>query len=181
MQLLIMHCSCPVPRFQFKAKDMTQRSKFQKLVNSGFLFRLYLLKSLPLAFIAGIKVEILNDECAITKVKYKWLTQNPFRSMYFACLAMAAEMSTGLLLIAEIYQSKPAISMLIISNQASYHKKAVGKIKFVCEDGKYVAEMVEKAKQTGESYVLETRSIGLNETGEKVAEFTFSWSIKAKN
>lgn len=157
-----------------------QRSKFQKLVNSGFLFRLYLLKSLPLAFIAGIKVEALNDECSITTAKHKWLTQNPFRSMYFACLAMAAEMSTGLLILAEIYLSKPPVSMLIISNQANYHKKAVGKIRFVCENGKIVKEIVEKAKQTGESYVIELQSVALNEAGEKVADFTFLWSIKAK-
>jgi hypothetical protein len=157
-----------------------QRYKFQKLVNNRFLFRLYLLKSLPLAYVAGIKVEKLADERAVTTVKFKWLTQNPFRSMYFACLAMAAEMSTGLLVIAEIYLSKPAISMLIISNNASYHKKAVGKIRFTCEDGKYVAEMVEKAKQTGESYVLDLRSVGIDESGDKVAEFVFSWSIKAK-
>lgn len=157
-----------------------QRPKFQKLVNSRFLFRLYLLKSLPLAFIAGIKVETLNDECSITTAKHKWITQNPFRSMYFACLGMAAEMSTGLLILAEIYESKPAVSMLIISNQANYHKKAVGKIRFICEDGKFVAEMVEKAKQSGESFVMDLRSVALNESGEKVAEFVFSWSIKAK-
>ncbi|HET6226343.1 MAG TPA: DUF4442 domain-containing protein [Bacteroidia bacterium] len=157
-----------------------QRSKFQKLVNNRFLFRLYLLKSLPLAYIAGIKVEKLDNERSVTNVKFKWLTQNPFRSMYFACMAMAAEMSTGLLLIAEIYLSDPAISMLIISNQAQYHKKAVGKIRFTCEEGKYVGEMVEKAKQTGDSYVLDLRSVGIDEAGDKVAEFVFSWSIKAK-
>jgi|SRR3954465_10508128 hypothetical protein len=157
-----------------------QRSKFQKLVNNRFLFRLYLLQRLPLAYVAGIKVKKLDDERSITRVKFKWMTQNPFRSMYFACLAMAAEMSTGLLVIAEIYQSTPAISMLIISNQAQYHKKAVGTIMFTCEDGKYVAEMAEKAKQTGEAYVLELRSTGRDEAGDKVAEFVFSWSIKAK-
>ncbi len=158
----------------------TNVSKFQKLANNGFLFRLYLLKSLPLAFIAGINVKKLDDEVAITTVKYKWLTQNPFRSMYFACLAMAAEMSTGLLIINGIYNSKPAISMLIISNQASYHKKAVGKITFTCADGKSIAETVEKAKQINEAYVIELRSVGIDEAGDKVAEFVFCWSMKAK-
>lgn len=158
----------------------TNISKFQKLANNGFLFRLFLLQRLPIAFIAGVKVKKLDDEQAVTMVKYKWLTQNPFRSMYFACLAMAAEMSTGLLIINGTYQSKPAISMLVISNQASYHKKAVGKITFTCNDGKYIAEIVEKAKQTKEAYVVELRSVGIDESGDKVAEFVFSWSMKAK-
>jgi hypothetical protein len=154
--------------------------KFQKLVNNGFLFRLFLLKRLPLAFIAGIRVKKLDNEQAVTTVKYTWLTQNPFRSMYFACLAMAAEMSTGLLIINGTYQSNPAISMLIISNQAAYHKKAVGKITFTCNDGKYIAEIVEKAKQTKEPYVVELRAVGTDETDDKVAEFVFTWSMKAK-
>lgn len=159
---------------------MSASSKFQKLVNNRLLFRLYLLKSLPLAFIAGIKVKELNDEKAVTLVKYKWLTQNPFRSMYFACMAMAAEMSTGLLIINEIFNAKPVVSMLIISNKATYHKKAVGKITFICKDGKTVSEIVKKAKQTEESYVIELLSSGFDESGDKVAEFVFTWSVKAK-
>lgn len=155
-------------------------SKFQKLSNNRFLFRLYLLKSLPLAFVAGIKVNKLDKTQAITTVKYKWMTQNPFRSMYFACQAMAAEMSTGLLIINELFQSKPPISMLIISNQASYYKKAIGKITFTCADGAYVSQIITKAKQSTEACVLDLRSIGTDETGEKVAEFIFTWSVKAK-
>lgn len=155
-------------------------SKFQKLANNSFLFRLYLFKSLPLAFIAGIKVKKLTKECAITTVKYRWISQNPFGSMYFACQAMAAEMSTGLLVLDGIYNSTPAISMLIISNQANYYKKAVGKITFTSHDGKYVAETIAKVKLSSDSHVIEVKSVGTDETGDKVAEFVFTWSLKSK-
>src|ERR1043165_7481237 len=111
-------------------------NKFQKLVNSSFLFRLYLLKSLPMAFIAGIRVTELSDERAVTTIRHKWLNQNPFRSMYLACQSMAAEMSTGLLVLNYIYGSSPAVSMLIVRNEAQYFKKAVGKITFTCQEGK---------------------------------------------
>ncbi|MGQ0829869.1 MAG: DUF4442 domain-containing protein [Bacteroidota bacterium] len=155
-------------------------SKFQKLVNNRFLFRFYLLKSLPLAFIAGIRVKELTKERSVTTVKYGWLTQNPFRSMYFACQAMAAEMSTGLLLINGIYKSIPPVSMLIIQNKAVYHKKAVGKIAFVCSDGKIILEAINKTKSTGESVLIDTTVIGKDESGDTVAEFTFTWSVKVK-
>jgi hypothetical protein len=155
-------------------------SKFQKLVNNRFLFRLYLLKSVPLAFIAGIKVKKLDNNQSVTLVKYKWITQNPFRSMYFACLAMAAEMSTGLVVLNEIFQSTPPVSMLITGNQASYHKKAVGKITFTCSDGRAVSEIITKTKQTGEAYVIDLHATGIDEMGDKVAEFTFTWSVKLK-
>ena len=100
--------------------------------------------------------------------------------MYFACLAMAAEMSTGLLVMNGIYNSEPAISMLIVHNQASYFKKAVGKIIFSCNDGTYITEIVAKAQRDNESHVIETKSVGIDETGDKVAEFIFTWSLKSK-
>jgi hypothetical protein len=158
-----------------------EESKFQKLVNNPFLFRLYLLKKLPLAYIAGIRVEELNAEKAITTVKFSWLTQNPFRSIYFACLAMAAEMSTGLLVINGVFNSIPAVSMLIVKNQAVYNKKAIGKITFICANGKIVNDAVIKAKASGESVEIETTSIGKDEAGDIVAEFIFTWSMKAKS
>ena len=156
-------------------------TKYQKLVNNGFLFRFYLLKSLPLAFLAGIRVQRLDQEQGVSTVKYKWMTQNPFRSMYFACMAMAAEMSTGLLVMNEIFESKPSVSMLVIGNQATFHKKAVGEITFTCADGKLVSQIITKAKQSQEATVFDLRSVGRNESGEKVAEFLFSWSVKAKS
>ena len=157
------------------------QTKFQKLITNPFLFRIYLLKKLPLAYIAGLRVKELTDERAVITVKYGWLTQNPFRSMYFACLSMAAEMSTGVLVLNGIYNSKPPVSMLIVKNQAFYHKKAIGNITFTCSDGNLINSFINKAKVSGESVLVDTTSIGKDETGEIVAEFTFTWSMKAKN
>lgn len=153
---------------------------FQKLANSKFLFRLYLLSKLPMAFIAGIRVNSLTDEKAIVKIKYKWLTQNPFKSMYFACQAMAAEMSTGLLVLNYTYKSNPAISMLIVKNDAEYFKKALGKITFTCEDGNKIKNVIQDLKQNSEGRTIELKSIGKDEKGDIVSVFTFTWSLKAK-
>jgi hypothetical protein len=159
---------------------MNENNKFQTLVNNSFLFKLYLLKRLPLAFIAGIAVYKLTSEQSITTVKYKWLTQNPFHSMYFACLAMAAEMSTGLLLLNGVYKSQPAISMLIVKNKAAYYKKAIGKIKFTCDNGLTVLETVKKVKESTDSFIIDLTTTGIDETGDIVASFVFTWSLKAK-
>jgi hypothetical protein len=156
-------------------------TKFQQQITNPLLFKMYLLKKLPMAYIAGIKLPVLNDEKAVTTVKYSWLTQNPFHSMYFACLSMAAEMSSGVLVLNGVYESKPAVSMLIVKNQAIYHKKAVGTITFTCADGKLISEYVNKAKTTGERISIDTTSIGKDEKGDIVAEFIFTWSMKVKN
>lgn len=160
---------------------MPDNSKFQKLVSNSFLFRIYLLKNLPMAFFAGIRVKELTDLKAIVTIKYGWLTQNPFRSMYFACQAMAAEMSTGVLVMSGINDSKTAISMLIVQNKATFYKKAIGKITFICADAKIIKDAIITATKNLEGIVFDTSSIGKDEKGDTVAEFVFTWSLKMKS
>ena len=133
-----------------------------------------------MAFFAGVRVKELTIQKCSTTIKFKWLTQNPFHSMYFACQAMAAEMSTALLILNGVYKSSPAVSMLIVENKALYYKKATGKITFTCADVNHISEIISKTKQTGECITIELKSIGIDETGDTVAEFTFLWSLKAK-
>jgi hypothetical protein len=133
-----------------------------------------------MAFVAGIRVKEIDDQKVITTIKYKWLTQNPFKSMYFACQAMAAEMSTGLLVMNVIDNAQPRISMLITKNEATYYKKATGKISFTCEDGTKVFDIIEQAKKTGEGYTIDLKSVGKDEKGDVVSEFIFTWSLKKK-
>jgi len=38
----------------------------------------------------------------VATVKHRWLNQNPFNSMYFAVQAMAAELTTGALVMYQI-------------------------------------------------------------------------------
>ena len=141
---------------------------------------MYLLYKLPAAFFSGIKIKMIDEEKCVTSVPYKWLTQNPFRSTYFASLAMAAEMSTGTLALSNIYKRIPGVSMLLIKMEASYFKKASGKIYFNCEQGKEITEAINAAISSGEGKSIVVRSAGKNKNDEVVAEFLFTWSFKAK-
>jgi hypothetical protein len=107
-------------------------SAFRALIMHPIKFRLYMLAKLPMGFLAGLKLTQLEPGRAAVQVKYKWLTQNPFGSMYFAVLSMAAEFSTGILCLANIYKSDPAISMLVVKMESHFYKKAVGVITFTC-------------------------------------------------
>lgn len=135
---------------------------------------------LPAAFFAGVKVKQLNTQQAIITVPYKWLSQNPFRSTYFACLAMAAEMSTGLLAMMQLHNRKPAVSMLVVKLEANYFKKAVGVTYFTCNAGKDFEQQVDDCIEDGEPRVYTAKSIGTNDAGETVAEFFITWSFRAK-
>lgn len=151
---------------------------FFKLTRSPIKFRLYLLGNLPAAFFAGLRVAKADTHSCIITVPYRWFTRNPFRSIYFACLAMAAEMSCGILAMSNVYKSNPRVSMLVVNMEAGFTKKAIGRIRFTCNDGPAIREAVERAKATGEGQMVRTRSIGTNEAGETIAEFFITWSFK---
>lgn len=143
-------------------------------------FRLFLLSKLPVAFFVGLKVEQLTRETASVSVKQKWFNKNPFKSIYFAVLCMAAEVSTAILCLAVLYNRKPSVSMLLIKNESFFYKKATGKIVFSCADGTAIKQAVEKAIQTGEATTVTCNSKGVNADGEVVAELNFTWSFKAR-
>lgn len=153
---------------------------FFSLLNHPLKFRLYLLKNLPAAYFSGLKILQANTVSCIVSVPFKWFTRNPFRSTYFACLSMAAEMSTGLLAMSHLYKRKPAVSMLVTATEAKFYKKATGRTAFQCGDGKAIEEAIAKALSSAAPQVLKTHSVGRNAEGEAVAEFWITWSFKAK-
>ena len=101
--------------------------------------------------------------------------------MYFACQAMAAEMSTGLLALGYIDAHPEEVSMLVLDLKSIYMKKAVGKIEFACEDGIKVKEAIEKAISTGEAVSCLMDSKGYDQQGDTVSSFQVNWTFKLKN
>jgi hypothetical protein len=153
---------------------------FIRLISNPFKFRIFLLMNLPSAFFSGVRIrEVDLQQCSVS-VPYKWFSRNPFRSTYFACLSMAAEMSTGALAMAHLHKSAPPVSMLVTGIEGTFFKKATGLTVFLCEDGENIRRAIEEAVSTGEGVVFRARSLGKNTNGEAVAEFFITWSFKAK-
>lgn len=89
-------------------------------------------------------------------------------------------MSTGLFAVGQTYKRTPAVSMLVVGIEGKFFKKATGLISFTCNDGKMVEEAIEKTIVTKEGQTVVCTSVGTNENGERVSEFTLTWSFKAK-
>jgi hypothetical protein len=157
-----------------------QQKEFLGLANNSFKMGMYMLTRLPSAYFAGVRVKTVQPDFAEITVPFKWFSQNPFRSTYFACLSMAAEMSTGLLALMYIHKVEPPVSMLVLKVHGNYHKKATGITTFRCGDGIAIKHAVEKAIATGEGVMLETISRGYNEKQEMVADFSIVWTFKSK-
>ena len=135
---------------------------------------------LPSAFLCGVRTKSINDKQCIVTVKHKWINQNPFKSMFWAVQGMAAEFSTGALMIAKIQESGHKISMLVTTNNATFTKKATGKITFTCNDGDKIDQAIAQTIKTGEGQTIWMQSTGINQDGVVVSTFNFEWSIKAK-
>lgn len=156
------------------------KNQFIQVVHNPVKFRLFLFFKLPAALFSGIAVKELNDKIAVVMVPYKWFTKNPFKSTYFACLAMGAEMSTGLLAMLYTYKINPPISMLVTGLEASYFKKAINTTSFTCAQGDLIKKTIDEAIKTGGGQSLKVTATGKNNAGELVAVFHITWSFKIK-
>jgi hypothetical protein len=144
-------------------------------VNTFMFFKL------PLAYLGGVRIKTLTNDQAIVKIKHRWMNQNPFNSMFWAAQGMAAEMSTGILVMQEIERSKRKVSMLVTHQESGFFKKATGRILFTCKGGSLIREAIEASIKTGEGKVIVLTTVGVNENGVEVSNFKFQWSLKVKN
>lgn len=147
---------------------------------SPFTFRLLLLKVLPLAFLAGLRLQQINEHSCHVQLKYGYITQNPFRSIYFAALAMAAEMCSGLPALLYLRRSKVNSSMLVTEMNSVYHKKAVGTITFKFEEVAALEAAIREAVDAPDGRTFDAVSKGYNEEGACVATFTVRWSFRKR-
>jgi len=136
---------------------------------------------LPLAWLAGVRVKSLNKKSAMVFIKHRWINQNPFQSMFWAAQGMAAEMSTGVLVMKSIQDSGKKVSMLVTNQKGSFTKKATGRIRFECHDGDLVKEAIEQSTTTNEGQIVVLKSEGFDEAGNSVSNWEFEWSLKVRS
>ncbi len=140
----------------------------------------FLIFKLPIAYIVGIRTKYIDNTKCIVSVKHRWINQNPFKSMFWAVQGMAAELTTGAIVMMKIRESGKNVSMLVANNNASFTKKATGRITFECNEGHKIDEAIKKATETNEGQTVWLNSKGVNAEGIQVSEFNFEWSLKVK-
>ncbi len=135
---------------------------------------------LPAVFFMGVRVKSIDNTACTVTVKHRWLNQNPFKSLFWAVQGMAAELTTGAIVMAKIQESGKKVSMLVTTNNATFTKKATGRITFICNDGELIDNALKRTIETGEGQTIWMKSVGTNKDGVVVSTFNFEWSIKAK-
>ncbi len=141
---------------------------------------LFNLVKLPLAYLGGVRVRAITNTEVVVTIRHRWMNQNPFNSMFWAAQGMAAEMTTGVLVMKAIADSKRNFSMLVTSQEAKFFKKATGCITFSCKGGNEIKEAIKESIKTGEGQVVVLTSEGKNDDGIVVSRFQFHWSLRVK-
>lgn len=157
-----------------------KQNKFRKSATNPIKMGLFMLKNLPLGFFVGLRVKHVDDKSASVSVPFKYLTKNPFRSIYFAVLSMAAELSTAVLAMETVYEAQLPVSMLVFDMNAKFTKKATSRIVFHCNQAEDVVKAVKDSVATGEGKTVTVKTVGTDTNGAQVAEFNFTWTFKPK-
>jgi len=147
---------------------------------SKFQISLFTLLRLPSVWLCGIRVTLLEQSFCEAKVKHRWINQNPFNSMFWAVQGMAAELTTGMLLMQEIQTSNRKVSMLVLNNKANFSKKAQGKITFSCNSADLITNAIKKLLETDKPQTLWLTSKGIDENNDLVSTFEFEWTLLIK-
>lgn len=149
-----------------------------KMMQNKWKMFWYFLLHLPGAFFFGLEVISLTEELSLVRVPYRWSTKNPFKSIYFAALTAAAELSTGIIAMSALDPSK--ISMLVTRVEGQFLKKAKGPVLFECLQVQEMRKAVSAALEQDAGAKITMNSTGRNQDGEVVAKFSFEWSLRRK-
>lgn len=156
-----------------------EQEKIIRNALSPWRFSLFMLWKLPGAWFMGARMSVLTLERAKVLLPYRWRSQNPFRSIYFAAQCAAGELSTGMLVLLAI-GGRANVSMLVTGAEARFLKKANQTLRFVCEDGAAINESIRRAIESGEPQIFEAHTTGYLPDGSVACEMKFTWAFKRK-
>jgi hypothetical protein len=151
----------------------------QKLVNnftSPWKLRLWMVKSLPIGLLSGMYIQSLDENACMVVLKERWWIRNPFGSVFWAVMGMAAELSTGALVFA--HAKGKNVKFILVGVEGEFFKKVKGKSYYFCETGSEVLRSIEQIENPNDTIVVILPVTARDEAGQLLAEFKFRWQLK---
>ena len=134
---------------------------------------------LPSVVFWGIRVRQLDENNCRVTIPFGLRTQNPFKSIYFAALGGAAELSTGALCQMHL-AGRSAHSMLVTGFRMEYVKKAATMVTFTCDQGIELQTVLDGLSLAGQTGTITMMSTGTDTAGDVVARAYITWSFRRK-
>ena len=153
-----------------------------KMLKATWSLRAFAWSKIPLIAILRPTLVVADTRRCVIRVPLTWLTKNHLRTMYFGALCIGADLAGGLIAMNLIRSRRSPVAFLFKDFQAQFLKRAEGTTVFTCVDGHKMAELLERAEQSGEREedVVEVVATVPDKMGdEPVAVFRLTISMKS--
>ena len=151
-------------------------TRISEKTKATLLLRLFGQLKIPLISYVRPSVVAIDEKKIVVKVPLRRRTKNHLKSMYFGTHC------TGGLLAMKFIEARPErISLVFKDFKAEFLKRAEDDTFFICDQGREISALVERASRSSERQEMEVsiRATVPSKFGdEAVAEFTMTLSLK---
>lgn len=137
--------------------------------------RLWMLRHLPMGMLTGMRIQSVTEEGCVVVLKERWWIRNPFGSVFWAVMGMAAELSTGALVY--VYAGKE-VKFILVGIEGTFFKKVKGKSYYFCPAGSDVLRKIEEIPKAGDSGDIIMPVLVKDAGDQLLAEFSFRWQLR---
>jgi len=155
---------------------MSFNKKLARQLINPWKLRMWMLRRLPMGLFSGMVIESLDENGCKVMLKDRFWIHNPFGSVFWAVMGMAAELSTGALVYA--YVSGTNTLYILTSVQGEFLKKVRGKSFYFCPSGQDVLRSLNSLKNPGDTCTVILPVTAYDQVGQPVAEFKFYWQLR---
>lgn len=159
------------------------KSLLAESTRNTLYLRYFALTKIPLLFYARPSVVEKSAQRVVVRIPLSRRTKNHQGSMYFASLAMGADVSVGLLAVELINRQEENISFIFRDFNAEFYRRATADVYFTCNQGEAIAELVNMALSSDQRVekTLDAVATVPSENDEPVARFRLTLSLKRPN
>lgn len=129
-----------------------------------------------MGLVSGMYIRRLEESGCEVVLNDRWWIRNPFGSVFWAVMGMAAELSTGAWIYANA--SKSGIKFILVGMEGRFFKKARGKTYYFCDPGPANPDIFKAVLDTDDTKIVVLPVKAKNEAGEILAEFQFEWHLR---
>lgn len=163
---------------QIQVDEKKLQQQFDACMKRMPMRAMFMMK-MPMALVAGLRIDQVSSQETIVTVPGGWRTQNPFGTMYWAVQGMAAELATGIVPSCLSRSMPLKLRMFVVGTEATFGKKAYGRCRFTCTDTYKVQEAIQQSLEAGESVNCDLTATGTDPDGDTISEWVFRWNFLA--
>lgn len=152
----------------------------QKFKMTMFI-RFFGLTKVPMILYCRPKVIHIDSDSVTVKIPLLRRTKNHVGSMYLGALSVGADITSAMLALDVIKNSKNKIIPIFKDFHADFLKRAEGDVYFKCNDGIKIKELISKVVSTGNRHSISVNVIAYvpeKNGDDPVANFTLTLSLK---